>query len=60
MVPVGTPRDHQDEGVRHDFRGARPESCASNKEGILQMVRRIFEMAVEEGILDRNPAWGFR
>lgn len=27
---------------------------------ILKMVRRIFEMAVEEGILDRNPCAGIR
>lgn len=31
-----------------------------SKKTILKMVRRIFEMAVEEGILDRNPCAGIQ
>lgn len=32
----------------------------NSRRNILQMVRRIFQMAVEEGILDRNPCAGIQ
>lgn len=42
------------------FTGIDSKISPSSRKTILKMVRRIFEMAVEEGALDRNPCSGIR
>ena len=38
--------------------GEREDSTKNIQKAVLQKIKRIFEMAVEEGILDKNPATG--
>jgi integrase len=42
------------------FEGCKEIISPNNRKTILKMVRRLFEMAVEEGILDRNPTAGIQ
>lgn len=37
-----------------------PKLSAHSQKSILKMVKRIFQMAVEEGVLDRNPCIGIQ
>jgi integrase len=42
------------------FEKIGPRFSPSSRKTALKLVRRIFEMAVEEGIIDRNPCSGIR
>lgn len=42
------------------FEEIGPEMSAQNRRTILKMVSRIFQMAVEEGAVDRNPCAGLQ
>jgi integrase len=42
------------------FEEIGPEVSAGNRRTILKLVRRVFQLAVEEGVLDRNPCAGIQ
>ena len=53
--------EFKDADVHALITGPEMEDLSSeSRQKVLKLVRRVFEMAVEEGVISRNPAYGLR
>ena len=63
VTPIWSDRDIRDikKNDIHEmiYENLDPELSPHTKKKILKMIRRVFQMAYEEGIIDRNPSTGF-